>query len=240
MPRSHEIARNIVDIIQQKKSEDSFLGPDGKVLVAINPLNQSTGSIIVSWQHSEKSSLEDVQSLLRTYVDEAISSYSFYPSRLLLNPSGRFVRGGPFADTGLTGRKQIIDSYGGLIFHGGGSYSGKDATKVDRSGAYMARWVAKHIVASGLASKCLVQLIFSIGEKEPLHIELDCQGTETVHLNSIKKAVLQTFDFSVEGIIKALNLTQPFFRKTASIGHFGREGFPWETLSLLDVLKSFL
>lgn len=240
MPRSHEMARDIVDIIQQKKTEEPILGPDGKVLVAIDPLNQSTGSIIVSWQHSEKASVEDVRSLLESYVDEALSPYSFYPTRLLLNPSGRFVKGGPFADTGLTGRKQIIDSYGANVLHGGGSFSGKDATKVDRSGAYMARWVAKHIVASGLASKCHVQLIFSIGEKNPLHIELDCQGTEKLHVETIKKAVLQTFDFSVEGIIKALHLTQPIFRKTASIGHFGREEFPWETLSLIDTLKSFL
>jgi S-adenosylmethionine synthetase len=212
MPRSHEIAREIVDSIQEKRIP--FLGPDGKVLVSIHPSNKETGSTIVSWQHSESASLEEVRKALKKIVEEVSSRYSFSPKRLLLNPSGRFVLGGPFADTGLTGRKQIVDSYGNHSLHGGGAYSGKDATKVDRSGAYMARWVAKHIVASRLARSCQVQLIFSIGESDPLHIELDCHGTETIPLAKLRKAILQTFDFSVEGIISSLNLTQPLFRKT--------------------------
>jgi S-adenosylmethionine synthetase len=184
--------------------------------------------------------LEEVRDTLHACVEEISEKFQFKPNLLLLNPSGRFVLGGPFADTGLTGRKQVVDSYGGSIPHGGGAYSGKDATKVDRSGAYMARWVAKHVVASGAANRCMVQLIFAIGKKDPLHIEIECFGTEKVPQENIKKALLSTFDFSVEGIIQDLDLRQPIFTKTSSLGHFGRNGFPWEELTRLKPFSSLL
>jgi S-adenosylmethionine synthetase len=238
MPRSYEIARGIVEAIRDNHMKYPFLGPDGKTQVSINPREKSSGSIVLSWQHSATVSLEEVQNALRSCSEEVLQKYDFSPEIFLINPSGRFVLGGPFADTGLTGRKQIVDSYGGSVPHGGGAYSGKDATKVDRSGAYMARWVAKHVVASGLAERCLVQLIFSIGRNNPLHIELDCFNTEKATLESIRKGVLTTFDFSVEGIIQDLQLRLPVFRKTASYGHFGRDDFSWEALTRLEKLLS--
>ena len=240
MPRSYEMARGILQAIQTKRSSHPFLGPDGKVQVSINPerKNHFSGSVVVSWQHSASASLTDVQEVLHSCVEEVGERFKFKPDLLLLNPSGRFVLGGPFADTGLTGRKQIVDSYGGSVLHGGGAYSGKDATKVDRSGAYMARWVAKHVVASGAAKRCQVQLIFSIGKKDPIHVGIDCFHTEKTPLEKIEKAILATFDFSVEGIIRDLDLRQPIFKKTSSMGHFGREGFTWESLSRLDSLRS--
>lgn len=242
MPRSYEIARTLVQTIQHKRVDCPFLGPDGKVQIAISPEKKSpyNGSAVVSWQHSASVSLEDVREALHSALEEVCQKYNFKPNLLLLNPSGRFVLGGPFADTGLTGRKQVVDSYGGSIPHGGGAYSGKDATKVDRSGAYMARWVAKHVVASGAAEKCLVQLIFSIGKKDPLHIDLDCFGTEKTSLERIRKTLLKTFDFSVEGIIQDLDLRRPIFTETSSHGHFGRNGFPWEELTRLGPLLSLL
>jgi len=158
--------------------------------------------------------------------------------RLLANPAGRFVLGGPLADTGLTGRKQIVDSYGGSVHHGGGSYSGKDATKVDRSGAYMARYMAKHVVAAGLAAKCETQLIFSIGQQDPLCLGINCFGTEIIPEDRIVEALYKVFPLTVSGIINEFDLTKPIFQKTAFGGHFGRPEFPWEQLHRLEELKA--
>ncbi len=240
MPRSHEIARAIVRDIQEKRSSGAipFLGPDGKTQVALNLSNADSGSVVVSWQHAKTVSLEEVRAALALIVQRAAEHYEFHPAVVLLNPSGRFVVGGPLADTGLTGRKQIADSYGCSVRHGGGAYSGKDATKVDRSGAYMARYVAKHIVAAELATRCEIQLIYSIGKALPLNFGIDCFGTEKIPLEEIEKAVLQTFDFSVGSIIQELQLTTPFFRKTAFGGHFGREEFPWEKLPRVKELQT--
>ena len=240
MPRSYEIARSIVREIETIRSLDtgSFLGPDGKTQVSIDQTrsDKSSGSVVLSWQHSKNSALHDVQDTLSSIVRSVTESYDFYPESILINPSGRFVVGGPLADTGLTGRKQIADSYGSSVLHGGGAYSGKDATKVDRSGAYMARYVAKHVVASGLATKCEIQLIYSIGRAFPINIGINCFETETLSLDKIRKAILKTFDFSVGSIIQELRLTTPFFQKTAHGGHFGRTEFPWEKLPLMDAL----
>jgi S-adenosylmethionine synthetase len=239
MPTSHEMARTLVKTIEhgRKTGELSFFGPDGKTQVAIDRRNNSA-SIIVSWQHAPETPIEFLRKTLSELVSAVAQQFNVSLSSVLINPSGRFVLGGPLADTGLTGRKQIVDSYGGSVLHGGGAYSGKDATKVDRTGAYMARYVAKHVVAAGLAKRCTIQLVFSIGICEPILIGIDCEHTEKVPLDLIRAAVMKTFDFSVSGMIKDLTLTTPIFQKTASGGHFGREEFPWEQLPKKDILLS--
>ena len=234
MPKSHEIARTLVREIEQVPS----LGPDGKTQVAIDLREPTTrGSVIVSWQHPSHMDTHEVRAILEPIVQRVTALYSFSPDTVLINPSGHFVLGGPLADTGLTGRKQIVDSYGGSVPDGGGAYSGKDATKVDRSGAYMARWVAKHVVASGCAARCEIQLVYSIGRELPLHIGIDCLGTETIALDKIEKTIATTFDFSVAGIIRSLGLARPIYYQTAYGGHFGRPGFPWEELPYLEIFS---
>jgi S-adenosylmethionine synthetase len=241
MPRSYEIARSIVQHIEESRTSGAapFLGPDGKTQVALRLPNSDSGSVVVSWQHTDCIDLQEVRAVLSATVNTVAEMYSFHPSLVLINPSGRFVIGGPLADTGLTGRKQIVDSYGCSVRHGGGAYSGKDATKVDRSGAYMARYVAKHIVAAHLATRCEIQLIYSMGQTHPINIGVNCFGTEKTTLQEIEKAIVATFDFSVGAIIEKLQLTTPIFKKTAYGGHFGRDDFPWETLSQLpELLKN--
>ena len=242
MPKAYEVARTIVRKIQDLRSAnpDCPLGPDGKTQAAIDLSTLTHGSLVLSWQHAATATLEDVRQLIRPIVDEVFDLFDFHPETVLINPSGRFVTGGPLADTGLTGRKQIADSYGSLVPHGGGAYSGKDATKVDRSGAYMARYVAKHIVAALLASRCEVQLIYSIGRALPLSVGIDCFGTEKIPLRTLEAAVHQLFDFSVGGIIKELGLTTPFFQSTAWGGHFGRPEFPWEQLPHVGDLQALI
>jgi len=234
MPLSYEIARTLVRAIHTKNIP--ILGPDGKTQICLSPKETS---VLISWQHVKEASQQDVQQELLPIIKEVCDQFSITPTTICINPSGRFVKGGPFADTGLTGRKQIVDSYGGSVCHGGGAFSGKDATKVDRSGAYMARYVAKHVVAARLASVCEVQLIFAIGKPEPINIGLDCFGTEKIPLQQVKQAILHTFNFSVEEIISHLNLTSPIFQQTAWGGHFGRLEFPWEQLDQLDTLLGF-
>lgn len=238
MPKAYEIARSIVRKIQDLRthSPDCLLGPDGKTQVAIDTSTMTNGSLVLSWQHSPSAPLDDVRHVVRPIIDEVCALFRFHPDTLLINPSGRFVSGGPLADTGLTGRKQISDSYGSSVLHGGGAYSGKDATKVDRSGAYMARYVAKHVVAAGLAARCEIQLIYSIGKAQPLSVGVHCFGTEKVPLPVIESAIHKTFDFSVGGIIKELNLTSPIFKSTAWGGHFGRDEFTWEKLPHISSL----
>jgi S-adenosylmethionine synthetase len=240
MPRSYEIARAIIKQIQEERDSlrTSFLGLDGKTQVAMNLDSEDDGSVIVSWQHREDASLDDVRSSLGAIIRGVAKQFDFHPQTVLVNPSGRFVLGGPLADTGLTGRKQIVDSYGSSVRHGGGAYSGKDASKVDRSGAYMARYVAKHIVAAGFATHCEIQLIYSIGRAIPLNVGVDCFGTEKIPLPMIEKAIRKTFDFAVGSIIQELQLQKPIFRKTAFGGHFGRPEFPWEKLSRIKELQS--
>jgi S-adenosylmethionine synthetase len=159
--------------------------------------------------------------------------------KILVNPTGRFVLGGPMADTGLTGRKIIVDTYGGWVPHGGGAFSGKDPTKVDRSAHYMARYVAKNVVAAGLADKFLIQLSYAIGVAKPVSIMIDTYGTAKVDEDKLLKVITELFDFRPGAIIKKLNLLRPIYRKTAAYGHFGRneEEFTWEKLDMVDELK---
>lgn len=237
MPASYEIARTIVRALEEGRTtgELAFLGPDGKTQVALSPLSRGA-SIVLSWQHTEEVSIDFLRSRLVDLITHVINPFDVTIDSLLINPSGRFVLGGPLADTGLTGRKQIADSYGGTVYHGGGAYSGKDATKIDRTGAYMARYVAKHIVALGLAKRCHVQLVFAIGLPEPILIGIECDETQRVPVDVLKTAVLKTFDFSINGMITQLHLNTPIFQKTASGGHFGRDEFPWEQLTKKEAL----
>jgi S-adenosylmethionine synthetase len=236
MPKSYEVARTIVAHIEQvrKNDKNSIFGPDGKTEVA---LKDGKAIIVVSWQHISTVDLSEVRTQLTQIVEGLCAQFSVIPKTILANPGGRFVLGGPFADTGLTGRKQMVDSYGTLVHHGGGSYSGKDATKVDRSGAYMARYLAKHVVAAGLADRCETQLVFSIGQETPLCLGLNCFGTEQIPEEEILALLNKNFPLTVSGIIRELSLTEPIFQQTAYGGHFGREQFSWERLSRLALLS---
>ena len=222
------------------------LRPDGKTQVTIDyegarPVALNT--VVISSQHDENVQREWLTETLRDHVvapvleeeNIAIDTDKF---SLLVNPSGRFVVGGPMGDAGVTGRKIIVDTYGGMARHGGGAFSGKDASKVDRSAAYAARWAAKNVVAAGLASRCELQLAYAIGRAHPVSVRLDTFGTETEELGRIENAVQKVFDFRPAAIIDALELKRPIFAKTASYGHFGRElpEFTWEKTDRVEEL----
>ena len=223
----------------------NYLRPDGKVQVTVeydendNPVRIDT--IVVSTQHADDVTLEQIQEDIKAHV-----IYPTVPENLIneqtkfyINPTGRFVIGGPQGDAGLTGRKIIVDTYGGYARHGGGCFSGKDPTKVDRSAAYAARYVAKNIVAAGLADQCEVQLAYAIGVAEPVSIAIDTFGTGKVSEGQLVEAVRKHFDLRPAGIIKMLDLKQPIYKQTAAYGHFGRTDvlFPWEKLDKVEELK---
>lgn len=221
-----------------------WLRPDGKAQVTF--AHDAEGrperliGIVVSTQHAENVSHED---LLRGVIGEVIAPivgrWLRRDTRVLINPTGRFVAGGPAADTGLTGRKIIVDTYGGIGRHGGGAFSGKDATKVDRTGAYMARYIAKNVVAAGLAKRCEISLAFAIGQKTPEMVGVSVEGHSKVDTDSIAEAIRELFPLSVSGMIEALQLRRPIFEKTASYGHFGRmtEERSWEKTDRSDILR---
>lgn len=231
---SHQLAKRLSDV--RKDGTLNYLRPDGKVQVTVeydendNPVRIDT--IVVSTQHAEDVTLEQIQEDIKAHV-----IYPTVPENLIneqtkfyINPTGRFVIGGPQGDAGLTGRKIIVDTYGGYARHGGGCFSGKDPTKVDRSAAYAARYVAKNIVAAGLADQCEVQLAYAIGVAEPVSIAIDTFGTGKVSEGQLVEAVRKHFDLRPAGIIKMLDLKQPIYKQTAAYGHFGRTDvlFPWE------------
>lgn len=229
---SHSILRRAAAL--RKSGDISWLRPDSKSQVSIR---YSSGrpaeieAVVLSHQHSPDVSREDLE---RGLVDEVIrpvlepTGLLSDKTRYFINPTGRFVVGGPHGDAGLTGRKIIVDTYGGMGRHGGGAFSGKDPSKVDRSAAYMARYVAKNIVAAGLASRAEVQISYAIGVPFPVSIMVDCFGTAKVPEAKIAVAVSRVFDLSPAGIIRTLDLLRPMYRKTSNYGHFGRDGFPWE------------
>lgn len=240
---SHQLAKRLSDV--RKDGTLNYLRPDGKVQVTVeydendNPVRIDT--IVVSTQHAEDVTLEQIQEDIKAHV-----IYPTVPENLIneqtkfyINPTGRFVIGGPQGDAGLTGRKIIVDTYGGYARHGGGCFSGKDPTKVDRSAAYAARYVAKNIVAAGLADQCEVQLAYAIGVAEPVSIEIDTFGTGKVSEGQLVEAVRKHFDLRPAGIIKMLDLKQPIYKQTAAYGHFGRTDvlFPWEKLDKVEELK---
>ena len=240
---SHQLAKRLSDV--RKDGTLGYLRPDGKVQVTVeydeNDKPKRIDTIVVSSQHAEDIELEQIQKDIKEHV-----IYPTVPEGLIddetkffINPTGRFVIGGPQGDAGLTGRKIIVDTYGGYARHGGGCFSGKDPTKVDRSAAYAARYVAKNIVAAGLAEQCEVQLAYAIGVAEPVSIAIDTFKTGKVSEGQLVEAVRKHFDLRPAGIIKMLDLKHPIYKQTAAYGHFGRTDvlLPWEKLDKVNVLK---
>lgn len=239
---AHKLAKRLSDVRKDKTLE--YLRPDGKTQVTVEyedgkPLRVDT--IVISTQHNPEVAHETIERDLKEYVIKNIVDKSLLDdeTKYLINPTGRFVIGGPQGDSGLTGRKIIVDTYGGYARHGGGAFSGKDSTKVDRSAAYAARWVAKNVVAAGLASKCEIQLAYAIGVAHPVSIMVDTFGTGAIEEAQISKIIADTFDLRPGAIIRDLGLKRPIFRQTAAYGHFGRTdvALPWEELNMVDTLK---
>ena len=248
MPLAISIAHQLVRVATEKRQsgEFKFARPDMKSQVTIDYTDVSSpkiDTILMSIQHDQ----EYDQELFYRYIheeimDHVVSKYHLNKDyKVIINPTGRFVIGGPHGDTGLTGRKIIVDTYGGYARHGGGAFSGKDPSKVDRSAAYMARYIAKNIVGAKLAKKVEIQLSYAIGLKEPTSIYIDTFGTETVNKDIILKAIKENFDLTPNGIIETLKLKQPLYSKTAAYGHFGRGdlNLPWEKLDKIEVLKKY-
>ena len=242
---SHKILKTLSDY---RHNNDSFFGPDSKSQVSVlykNNRPQNISSIIVSSQHLDSANNNEIRKKILEIIEEAIPKITL-PSekKILINPTGRFVIGGPDGDAGLTGRKIIVDTYGGAAPHGGGAFSGKDYTKVDRSAAYMARYLAKNIVASGASRKCLIQLSYAIGVAEPISIFVQIDKEVTSKVQKLVDIIKSYFDLTPFGIKSFLKLDRPIYAETASYGHFGREyneskgTFTWESLSSVDLFKT--
>lgn len=239
---SHQLSRRLAEV--RKNGTLAYLRPDGKTQVTVEyegdkPVRVDT--IVISTQHDPSVTLEQIQKDLKEHVIAPIVSADLLDenTKYFINPTGRFVIGGPQGDAGLTGRKIIVDTYGGYARHGGGAFSGKDPTKVDRSGAYAARYVAKNIVAAGLADKCEVQVAYAIGVAQPVSINVDTFGTGKVEEEVLVELVRKNFDLRPAGIIKELDLRRPIYRNTAAYGHFGRNDLnvPWENTDKAEILK---
>ena len=240
---AHKLAKKLTEV--RKSGEMDYLRPDGKSQVTVEYVDGKpvrVDAVVISSQHSDAVSMEQ----LRADVMEKVIKATI-PAELLdentkyyINPTGRFVVGGPQGDTGLTGRKIIVDTYGGYARHGGGAFSGKDPSKVDRSAAYATRWVAKNIVAAGLAKQCEVQVAYAIGVAKPVSIMVDTFGTGTVADEKIEQAVEKVFDLTPAAIIRDLGLRKPIYRKLAAYGHMGREdlGVKWENTDRVEELKA--
>ena len=242
---AHRLARLLTDT--RRQGIIPGLRPDGKAQVSVeycSGVPYRVAAVVVSCQHEEELPLPELRrDILRHVIRPAMQELPLDEhTEVLVNPSGRFVQGGFEADTGLTGRKLMVDTYGGLVPHGGGALSGKDGTKVDRSGAYMARYIAKNIVAAGLAEKCEIQLSYAIGVAQPTSIMVDTFGTGKLHDDKLVEIIRENFDLRPAGIIKMLDLRRPIYKQTASYGHFGRTDvdLPWEKLDKVDLLKKYL
>ena len=240
---SHRLSRRLAEV--RKSGELNYLGPDGKTQVTIeyddNNQPQRIDTIVISTQHTEGIELDQIrQDVIKHVVEPTMpDNWLDENTRYFINPTGKFVSGCPEADSGLTGRKIIVDTYGGSAHHGGGAFSGKDATKVDRSASYAARYIAKNLVAAGLARKVEIQLAYAIGVAEPVSIAIDTFGTSDLSENELAGLVRDNFDLTPNGIINMLSLRQPIFSKTAAYGHFGRDDqdFAWEKTDKVDILK---
>jgi S-adenosylmethionine synthetase len=239
---AHQLSKKLSEV--RKKKEITYLRPDGKSQVTIEysekgkPLRADT--IVVSTQHDSGVAHEKIRKdIIEKVIKPVCSKWIDKNTTFHVNPTGAFVRGGPYADAGLTGRKIIVDTYGGIGRHGGGAFSGKDPTKVDRSAAYIARYIAKNIVASGIADKCEIQLAYAIGVSEPVSINIDCSGTNKIPTDKIEVLIRQYFPLTPGAIINHLQLRRPIFYKTAAYGHFGREDpdFTWEKTDKAAILK---
>jgi len=243
---AHALTRKLAEV--RKSGELKFIRPDGKsqVTVEYDEKGYVIGipNIVVSTQHEPDVSIEDLrESVIECVIKPVIPGSLLSDNTLMyVNPTGRFVIGGPAGDSGLTGRKIIVDTYGGYASHGGGAFSGKDPSKVDRSGAYMARYAAKNIVAAGFARACQIEIAYAIGVAQPVSVHIDTRGTGLIPDERIAEIVRQVFDFRPSKIITKLDLLRPIYGATAAYGHFGREepGFTWEKLDMVDTLRSFL
>ena len=243
---AHKLSRQLTKI--RKSGVLNYLGPDGKTQVTVeydeNNLPMRLETVIISAQHDDRITQKKIYEDIKKYVCEPIipSNMIDENTKFLINPTGRFVIGGPKGDSGLTGRKIIVDTYGGYAHHGGGAFSGKDCTKVDRSAAYAARYVAKNLVAAGLAERCEIQLSYAIGVACPTSIRIETFGTGKLSNEKINEIVRENFDLSPSGIIEMLNLRQPIYRQTSAYGHFGRQDIdlPWERLDKVEKLRAYL
>lgn len=242
---SNRLLEKILTDIKQGKLKD--LGPDAKAQITLKYVNGTpvkADTVLISIQHREHLTLDDVKKAIIPYINEVVP-FVDKETKILINPTGRFVIGGPDGDTGLTGRKIIVDTYGGYAPHGGGAFSGKDPTKVDRSAAYIARYLAKNVVAAGIAKKCLIQLSYAIGIAEPISVFVDTFGTSDYDEDKIAEALLTLVDLKPRSIREILQLNRPIYKKTAAYGHFGREpqkngSFSWERTDLVESLKKIL
>jgi S-adenosylmethionine synthetase len=245
MPLPITLAHKILILAaeRRKKKAIAWLRPDAKSQVTVEYEGRKPvriDAVVVSQQHDDGISHQEIKETVITRIIKPVlepTGLLDEKTKYFINPTGRFVVGGPFGDTGLTGRKIIVDTYGGMGRHGGGAFSGKDPTKVDRSAAYMARYVAKNIVASGLAERCEIELAYAIGVPFPVSVMADTFGTSRVPEERIEEAVQKVFDLSPSGIIDTLDLRHPIYRKTAAYGHFGRAEFPWEKTDKIEDLK---
>ena len=243
---AHKLARKLTEV--RKNGTLSYLRPDGKTQVTVeydeNGKAKRLDAVVLSTQHGEEVSQEQIHEDIKKYVFDPVLPADMVDedTKFFINPTGRFVIGGPNGDSGLTGRKIIVDTYGGYARHGGGAFSGKDCTKVDRSAAYAARYVAKNIVAAGLADKCEIQLSYAIGVARPTSIMVDTFGTGKVSDEKLVEIIREHFDLRPAGIIKMLDLRRPIYKQTAAYGHFGRTDLdlPWEKLDKVDMLKACL
>jgi S-adenosylmethionine synthetase len=242
---AHELAAQLSKV--RKSGALAYLRPDGKTQVTIEYEGDKAvalNTVVISSQHSEEVSVEKqlTPEIIEHVINPILTKIDLPKKdlRILINPTGRFVIGGPMGDAGLTGRKIIVDTYGGMARHGGGAFSGKDPSKVDRSAAYAMRWVAKNVVAAGFARRCEVQVAYAIGKAQPVGLFVETFGTETVPVTKIQDAVLQVFDLRPAAIIRDLDLLRPIYSKTSAYGHFGRElkEFTWESTSRVDALRA--
>ncbi|CAN0174063.1 unnamed protein product, partial [Discosporangium mesarthrocarpum] len=242
---SHEILRSLA--AARHADADSGLGPDSKSQVTLQYENGKpvgATSVVVSTQHAEDLDQDQIREIVRPHVEGILPAGWMCPEEeFYVNPTGRFVIGGPDGDCGLTGRKIIVDTYGGAAPHGGGAFSGKDPSKVDRSAAYAARWVAKNVVAAGLAEKCVIQVAYAIGVAKPLSVYVDTAVTATIDEDKLAGVIQEVVDLSPRGIREGLQLSRPIYARSAAYGHFGREpeadgGFSWEKTDLVDALKA--
>jgi len=241
---AHKLTAKLAEV--RKNGTIPFLRPDGKAQVSVKYVNGrpiAVDTVVISAQHHENISFDTLKDAIITEViEEVIPKELLKDTTYHINPTGRFVIGGPQGDAGLTGRKIVVDTYGGSCPHGGGAFSGKDPTKVDRSGAYMARYIAKNLVSAGIADKLTVQIAYAIGISQPVSVMVDTHGSSSIENCKIEECIKDIFDLSPARIIEELDLLKPIYKKTASYGHFGREdmGFAWEKTNRVDEIKNYL
>ncbi len=242
---AHRLTQRLAEV--RKEGIVPYLRPDGKAQISVKYVGDkpvSIDTVVISTQHAPEVSQDQIyKDMVEEVIKKVIPQEMMHEDTIFhINPTGKFVIGGPQGDAGLTGRKIIVDTYGGSCPHGGGAFSGKDPTKVDRSAAYAARWVAKNLVASGVCSRATIQVAYAIGVTQPVSILVDTHGTGIVQEDKIERCVKELFDLSPKGIIDALDLLRPIYKKTATYGHFGREedGFTWEKTNRIQEIKKFL